>query len=174
MKTAEIITLSLAGLAGVVIGAIFFGGLWWTVLYGLKAKRPGLVFLLSLTVRFGLTLIGFYFVGGGDLERLVACLIGFIVSRAVIGWILQRSKSAFDSCTGVPLRANQRAPILHHSNTPSLQQPGAEDSLSAVARAMCDPAQRQHRKRGSAPQQERRRRKDDNEAPVERGGNPCI
>jgi F1F0 ATPase subunit 2 len=85
MNTAEIITLSLAALAGVLIGAIFLGGLWWTVLYGLKVKRPGLVFILSLTARFGLALTGFYFVGAGHPERLAACLIGFIVSRVVIG-----------------------------------------------------------------------------------------
>jgi predicted F0F1-ATPase subunit len=39
MNTAEIITLSLAALAGVLIGAIFFAGLWWTVQYGLNNKR---------------------------------------------------------------------------------------------------------------------------------------
>ena len=97
MNTAEIITLSLAVLAGVLIGAIFFGGLWLTVLYGLKVKQPALLFILSLIARFGLALIGFYFVGGGHLERLVACLVGFIVSRGVIGRLIANRRKA-DPC----------------------------------------------------------------------------
>ncbi|MBV8275769.1 MAG: ATP synthase subunit I [Verrucomicrobia bacterium] len=92
MNTAEIITLSLAVLAGFLIGAIFFGGLWWTVLYGLKVKRPALLFILSLTARFGLALTGFYVVGGGQAERLVACLVGFIVSRALVGTLQSRKR----------------------------------------------------------------------------------
>ena len=97
MNTAEIITLSLAVLAGALIGTIFFGGLWWTVLYGLKVKRPALLFVLSLTARFGLALIGFYFVGGGHLERLAACLVGFIVSRGVIGRLIANRRKT-DPC----------------------------------------------------------------------------
>jgi F1F0 ATPase subunit 2 len=93
MNTAEIITLSLAALAGSLIGAIFFAGLWWTVQYGLKNKRPALLFMVSLFVRFGLALTGFYFVGGGHLERLVACLTGFIVSRLVIARFMHRDQS---------------------------------------------------------------------------------
>jgi len=175
MNTAEIIALSLALLAGVLIGAIFFGGLWWTVLYGLKAKRPVLLFISSLTVRFGLALIVFYFVGEGHLERLTACLAGFIVSRVIIGRIFQRSKSDFDAYAIVRLRPNQQAPLLYHSNTPSLQHPGTEDALSAGARVLsCGLTQSRPRKRGSAPQQRRRRRKHDNKAPVEHGGNPCT
>ena len=97
MNTAEIITLSLAVLAGALIGTIFLGGLWWTVLYGLKVKRPALLFVLSLTARFGLALIGFYFVGGGHLERLAACLVGFIVGRGVIGRLIANRRKA-DPC----------------------------------------------------------------------------
>ena len=84
MNTAEVITLSLAALAGLLIGVVFFGGLWWTVLYGLRTKRPALFFLLSLFVRFGLALGGFYFVGGGRLDRFAACLVGFIACRVVL------------------------------------------------------------------------------------------
>ena len=97
MNTVEIITLSLAVLAGVLIGAIFFGGLWWTILYGLKVKRPALLLILSLTARFALALIGFYFVGAGHLERLVPCLVGFMVSRVVIGRLIANRRKA-DPC----------------------------------------------------------------------------
>lgn len=92
MNTAEIIILSLAVLGGALIGSIFFAGLWWTVLYGLKVKRPASLFIFSLTARLALVLIGFYFVGGGHLERLAACLIGFVVSRWVITRLVRYPK----------------------------------------------------------------------------------
>ena len=111
MNTAEIMTLSLAGLAGVLIGAIFFGGLWWTVLYGLEVKRPALLFILSFTVRFGLALVGFYFVGGGDPERLVACLVGFTVSRVLTG-ALRFPKP--------PSLNYKKITLLHHSGNEDL------------------------------------------------------
>jgi F1F0 ATPase subunit 2 len=118
MNTAEIITLSLAVLAGVLIGAIFFGGLWWTVLYGLKVKRPALLFILSLTARFALALIGFYLVAGGHLERLVACLVGFIVSRVVIGRLMRCHRTLSDPRSAGALLASQTIPERQDSITP--------------------------------------------------------
>jgi F1F0 ATPase subunit 2 len=121
MNTAEIITLSLAVLAGVLIGAIFFGGLWWTVLYGLKVKWPALLFILSLTARFALALIGFYLVAGGHLERLVACLVGFIVSRVVIGRLMRCHRTLSDPRSAGALLASQTIPERQDSITPPPQ-----------------------------------------------------
>ncbi len=50
----------LAGLAGLLLGATFFGGLWWTVRKGLTAKQPALWFLGSTLLRMGIALVGFY------------------------------------------------------------------------------------------------------------------
>jgi F1F0 ATPase subunit 2 len=80
----ETLIVVLAGVAGWVLGAIFFGGLWWTVRRGLSSKQPALWFLGSLIVRMGIALPGFYFVGRGHWARLVACLIGFIFARIVV------------------------------------------------------------------------------------------
>jgi F-type H+-transporting ATPase subunit a len=63
--------LALALIAGLVLGAIFFGGLWWTVRKGVFSKSPALWFLGSMLLRMSIVLAGFYFVGGGDWERLV-------------------------------------------------------------------------------------------------------
>jgi F1F0 ATPase subunit 2 len=71
----------LALLAGLSLGAIFFGGLWWTVRKGVSSKHPALWFLGSMLLRMGIVLLGFYFVGRGNWQRLVACLIGFIIAR---------------------------------------------------------------------------------------------
>jgi F1F0 ATPase subunit 2 len=68
-------------LAGVVLGAIFFGGLWWTVRLGISSKWAAVWFLGSLLLRTGITLGGFYFVSQGDWRKVMACLVGFLVAR---------------------------------------------------------------------------------------------
>jgi F1F0 ATPase subunit 2 len=80
----ETLTLALAAGAGVILGAVFFGGLWWTVQKGVASKQPALWFLGSLLLRMSIALAGFYFVSGGHWERLVLCLAGFVVARLVI------------------------------------------------------------------------------------------
>jgi F1F0 ATPase subunit 2 len=87
----EAFALLLAGLAGGVIGAIFFGGLWWTVRRGLSSKRPALWFLGSLVLRTGIALVGFYFVSNHHLERLLLCLLGFVIARLVVTQITRPS-----------------------------------------------------------------------------------
>ena len=76
--------LALALAAGLVLGTIFFGGLWWTVRKGVFSKSPALWFLGSMLLRVGIVLAGFYFVGRGDWERLATCLLGFIIGRFIV------------------------------------------------------------------------------------------
>jgi F1F0 ATPase subunit 2 len=80
----DTLILALAAGAGVVFGTIFFGGLWWTVRRGLSSKRPALWFFVSLLLRMGITMAGFYLISGGRGERLVACLVGFLLARFVV------------------------------------------------------------------------------------------
>lgn len=84
MTTNEALALALAGLAGGALGAIFFGGLWWTVRKSLSASQPALWVFASLLLRMGLTMGGFYVVSGGGWQRLLACLAGFIVARQIV------------------------------------------------------------------------------------------
>lgn len=80
----EALTLVLASVAGVLLGALFFGGLWWTVRKGVSAKRPTFWFFCSLWLRMGITLTGFHLVAGGHWERLLVCLLGFFIARLVV------------------------------------------------------------------------------------------
>jgi F1F0 ATPase subunit 2 len=84
MTMNDFLTLSLALVAGLLLGAIFFGGLWWTVRQGVLSKHPALWFLGSLLLRTGIILAGFYFVSGGHWERLLACLLGFVMARFIV------------------------------------------------------------------------------------------
>jgi F1F0 ATPase subunit 2 len=74
--------LVLAVAVGLALGLIFFGGLWWTIRQSLAARQPAVWILSSLLVRMGITLTGFYWVAGGDWQRLLACLAGFVIARA--------------------------------------------------------------------------------------------
>jgi F1F0 ATPase subunit 2 len=84
-------TLVLTGMAGIGLGAIFYGGLWWTVRKGVSADQPALWFFASWLLRTGIALAGFYFVGGGHVSRLLACLAGFAVSRPAVTWLTRSS-----------------------------------------------------------------------------------
>lgn len=77
-------TLFLAGIAGLVIGAVFYAGLWFTIRRGLTAKQPALWFFGSILVRSPLVLLVFYVAAKGDWERLVSCLAGFLVARLIV------------------------------------------------------------------------------------------
>jgi F1F0 ATPase subunit 2 len=80
----NVLFLALALMAGLLLGAIFFGGLWWTVRKGISSKSPALWFLGSMVLRMGIVLAGFYFIGRGDWQRLVVCLLGFIIARIIV------------------------------------------------------------------------------------------
>jgi F1F0 ATPase subunit 2 len=80
----DIVILLLSGMAGTALGGVFFGGLWWTVRIGLTVRHPALWFLASLLVRMSALLAGLYLVGGRHWDRLVACLIGFVLGRLIV------------------------------------------------------------------------------------------
>lgn len=83
----DLLILILAWLAGGGLGAIFFGGLWWTVRKGVSSPNPALWFLVSMWLRMGIVFAGFYFVSGGQWKRLVACLLGFLIARLGVMWL---------------------------------------------------------------------------------------
>ena len=87
----ETLTLMLAWVAGGVLGAIFFGGLWWTVRKGVSSPRPALLFIGSLVLRTSVVLSGFYFIGRGDWQRLLLCLLGFVMARLAMPWLTRPS-----------------------------------------------------------------------------------
>jgi F1F0 ATPase subunit 2 len=84
MTVNETLTLVLAWVAGGVLGGIFFGGLWWTVRKGVSSQQPALWFFGSLLLRMSIALAGFYFVSGGHWDRLLACLLGFVIARFIV------------------------------------------------------------------------------------------
>ena len=74
----------LSGVAGMALGGFFFGGLWWTVKTSVSSTRPGMLVLISLLVRLAITLAGFYLVAGSHWQRLLGCLLGFVLARLIV------------------------------------------------------------------------------------------
>lgn len=78
------LSLAFALIAGMLLGAIFFGGLWWTVHTGVSAKHPVFWFFGSRLLRTGIVVLGFYFILGDSWQRLLAGLLGFTVARIIV------------------------------------------------------------------------------------------
>ncbi|MDA3878655.1 MAG: ATP synthase subunit I [Halothiobacillus sp.] len=87
----ETLSLILSLVAGVGLGAVFYGGLWWTVCRGLASPKPALWFIGSLLLRTGVTLGGFYLVSDGLWQRLLLCLLGFVIARPMVTWLARPS-----------------------------------------------------------------------------------
>jgi F1F0 ATPase subunit 2 len=84
MTMNDFLFLVQAAVAGLLLGAIFFGGLLVTVRKGLASNAPALWFSVSLGLRMSIALAGFYFVSDGRWERAALCLSGFVVARVVV------------------------------------------------------------------------------------------
>ncbi|MEO8858181.1 MAG: ATP synthase subunit I [Burkholderiaceae bacterium] len=81
----------LAALGGAALGGFYFGGLWWTVQRSLHSPHVALWQLASLLVRAGVTLGGFWLLGGASWQRWLVCLAGFIGARV---WVLHSTRRA--------------------------------------------------------------------------------
>ena len=92
MEMNEVINLILALFAGIILGIIFFGGLLITVRIGLSSKKPTLIFLGSMIIRMAIVLLGFYYLGGDNWQKMIACLGGFLIARIAITLITKKNK----------------------------------------------------------------------------------
>lgn len=79
MSGALVLLLAMA--AGFGLGLFYFGGLWLTVRQLERTSNAALLFGASLLLRLSLTVLGFYLVMGGEWQRALACLAGFIIAR---------------------------------------------------------------------------------------------
>ncbi|MDA3832667.1 MAG: ATP synthase subunit I [Spirochaetales bacterium] len=81
---SKVVILITAFAAGIGLGAFYFGGLWLTVQRLSKVRRPALLSMCSLFGRLGITVFGFYLIMDGHWERMIVCMIGFLVMRGIL------------------------------------------------------------------------------------------
>lgn len=94
--------LGLAFAGGLVLGAIFFGGLWWTVRKALYSRQPALWFVGSQLLRTSIALAGFYGIARGQWQSLMLCLLGFVTARLIVTRLTQFAQA------GVPMPQEAR------------------------------------------------------------------
>ena len=107
LSSSAILVLAIAAVVGVVLGLVFYGGLYWTVSRGLVSKRPALWFLFSLLARVSIVIAGFYFVSSYPLP-------GSLIASSLVASSLVASSSLASSSVASGL-------VLSHSTAPVLQ-----------------------------------------------------
>jgi F1F0 ATPase subunit 2 len=80
---SEPLMLALDLAVGLVLGTIFYGGLWSTV-RRISARAAGLWLAGSFLVRASIVLAGFYAVARSSWYGPAPCLVGFFVARIAV------------------------------------------------------------------------------------------
>ena len=76
--------LVLLFIAGMILAAVYLGGLWWTVQTLPRARHPWLLYFGSTAIRLLTLLSALYLAMAGDWQRAMACLAGFLVLRFLV------------------------------------------------------------------------------------------
>jgi F1F0 ATPase subunit 2 len=97
-KMSETSILIMALLAGVMLGMIFYGGLWWTVRRGVSSKFSNVWLLGSFPFRAIIAVGGFYLVSRGDWRSLLVCLLGFLIARICVTRLLRAPHERKSRC----------------------------------------------------------------------------
>jgi len=80
----DMLSLFLMFAVGMILGGLYFSGLWFTVQRIQLEKHPAVWIIASMVLRMVLLLIAFYFVlSYGSWVHLLAVLGGFIVLRMI-------------------------------------------------------------------------------------------
>lgn len=76
--------MAIGFMGGVLLGIIFFGGLYWSVQMIGRVKYPGPLMAVSAIIRMSVLLLGIYFLGGHDIKRILAILTGVILVKFLV------------------------------------------------------------------------------------------
>lgn len=71
----------MAASVGIMLGCVYFGGLWLTVRQIQHSRQPGLAMLTSLLVRLSVVALGLYLLADGHWQRYAAALAGLLIAR---------------------------------------------------------------------------------------------
>jgi F1F0 ATPase subunit 2 len=103
MIGTDLTGLVIAFVAGAVMGAGYFAGLWLTLCRMAKASSPYRLYGVSLLLRLTLLLGGFYLLAIRGYGGLLASGVGFMVSRQL--WLMAKRSPA-----GPPASVNHKDP----------------------------------------------------------------
>jgi F1F0 ATPase subunit 2 len=110
---AEGIKVFLALLAGIFLGASYFGALWWTVRQLPAVRRPRSWLVGSFLLRMALALVVFYLILQWGVLALGAAMGGFLLAR--LAWLGMSLKYSLKQ---EPSDNDQDLPEAGHGNQP--------------------------------------------------------
>ena len=73
---------------GLLLGAVYFAGLWWTVARVDRWRRPGRALALSFVLRAAVLLAGVYLLARAGIGPLAFGLLGLLVARVTLSLVL--------------------------------------------------------------------------------------
>ena len=108
----DILACILTWLAGVILGMVFFAGLWWTIRKGIASPHPATWFFGSLLLRMCIAVAGFYFASAGHWQRLLICLLGFLNARLFVTWLTRSAMKSSTASIAVPDETADGRPLI--------------------------------------------------------------
>ncbi len=88
--------LAIGLLVGFCCGAVFFGGLRWTVSRLETARRPALLLIASLLVRLAAVTGAIVLAADARLVRVLAALAGLLIVRTAMVAVARREVAALE------------------------------------------------------------------------------
>lgn len=79
-----LLTISISFLAGILLGILYFLGIWYSVIKTTSQKKSVVYLIFSFLVRVFALQICFYFIVQGGVILLISALVGFILGRQII------------------------------------------------------------------------------------------
>lgn len=91
-----IFDLALGTVVGLTCGAVFFGGLRWTLSQLETARRPAVLVFSSFVIRGVVVAGALVAFSGGRLARILAGLVGLLVVRTAMVAVARRELTAME------------------------------------------------------------------------------
>ncbi len=77
-------------IGGIILGLIFFGGLYYTTKKLSIVKRPALFVIASIVLRMAILIGGLYFIFSGDIIRLLIAIVGVFISKYIAIYFVKK------------------------------------------------------------------------------------
>ncbi len=77
---------------GILMGIIFFGGLYLTVQKLNEVRHPGLLMIISFILRMATILAGFFYVSKDGYKHILYALLGAISVRFIMIFVVNKPK----------------------------------------------------------------------------------
>ena len=80
---------------GLLLGIVFFGGLWLTVRRLPHTTHPATVFLSSALIRIAVVVTGVWLLTKGNALSVGVCLLGFLTIRILTVYVIPNDQNKF-------------------------------------------------------------------------------